>query len=284
MPERYRISRLGRLPSPRSIWDYTPEHPKVKGAVKALLGEATNTIELPKIDFTRIFTKIRDQLDLGSCVAFAWTGANEAYYKKKYKSEIHMSPLFLYKIARHMLGWTGDTGLYIKSGASALAHYGVPKEVDYEYYPPDYEKMPTWDIGQLASNYQIQTYFRLDSYPYSNPESILTRVKTYLQKEVPVVFGFNCYESLWDSDETGEISFPKPGEQLIGGHAIVMAGYDNGKVIDEDVGAFKIRNSWGTGWGESGYGWLPYRYLLEGQADEFWVATKMEWLDALKTE
>jgi len=40
-----------------------------------------------------------------------------------------------------------------------------------------------------------------------------------------------------------------------------------------------IRNSWGSGWGELGYGWLPYSYLLSGLAEDWWVLLKAEWVD-----
>ena len=48
-------------------------------------------------------------------------------------------------------------------------------------------------------------------------------------------------------------------------HALLVVGYDDTR------GAFKVFNSWGTGWGDQGYGWVSYAIWLEVVA-EAWVA------------
>ena len=71
------------------------------------------------------------------------------------------------------------------------------------------------------------------------------------------------------------------------GHAVVAVGYDDKRKVrnrergvPESVGAFLIRNSWGEGWGEQGYGWLPYDYVRAGLAEDWWTLLKAEWVDS----
>jgi C1A family cysteine protease len=55
-------------------------------------------------------------------------------------------------------------------------------------------------------------------------------------------------------------------------------GYDDNRKIGDKKGAIKIRNSWGTDWGEGGYGWLPYAYIEAGLADDFWSLFKANYV------
>ena len=64
-----------------------------------------------------------------------------------------------------------------------------------------------------------------------------------------------------------------------GGHAILAAGYDDSLKIGSSTGAFIIRNSWGDGWGDHGYGYLPYDYLLKELAMDWWALVKAEWVE-----
>jgi C1A family cysteine protease len=65
----------------------------------------------------------------------------------------------------------------------------------------------------------------------------------------------------------------------------MAVGYDDNLKIknnacgEESKGAFVIRNSWGTSWGDQGYGYLPYAYVLQDLAVNWWTIIKAEWVD-----
>lgn len=90
------------------------------------------------------------------------------------------------------------------------------------------------------------------------------------------MFGFPVYSSLGTEPD---IPYPDPRDSLSGGHAVLAVGYDDHhQCPNADEGALRIRNSWGTGWGDHGYGWLPYKYVREGLATDFWACFKLDWV------
>lgn len=84
---------------------------------------------------------------------------------------------------------------------------------------------------------------------------------------------------------TGMIPFPTSGERSEGGHAMIACGFDDRVQIKNQhstmgtTGALLIRNSWGTRWGNSGFGWIPYEYVLRKLAIDWWTLIQNDWID-----
>jgi C1A family cysteine protease len=250
------------------------------GTMSAPLG-----VEPPVIDLRPWLSPIEDQGSIASCTANAAIGLVEYYERRAFGRHVNRSRLFLYKATRNLLHWTGDTGAFLRTTMSALALFGAPPEEYWTYDVSDYDKEPTAFCYAFAQGFQSLQYFRLDS-PGTTRDVLLNRIKTNVASGLPSMFGFTVYNSIGQANTTGAIPFPVAGEGTEGGHALVAAGYDDSKVIRNTNsggittrGALLVRNSWGTGWGQAGYGWLPYEYVLRGLAVDWWCLLKQEWID-----
>jgi C1A family cysteine protease len=89
----------------------------------------------------------------------------------------------------------------------------------------------------------------------------------------PFVFGINIYETFESENvkNTGNVPMPDTSnEKLLGGHAVMAVMFDDDKKV------FGCRNSWGTNWGDKGYFYLPYDYILNSDlASDFWIITSL---------
>jgi C1A family cysteine protease len=286
MSEKLDRPGMGWLPDYPDYRDYTEGHEEVKVLLSGLKGVGKKKGSRPpaRVDLRPWCSPIEDQGQLGACTAQAGVGIVEYFERRAFGRHLDASRLFLYKVTRNLLNWTGDTGAFLRTTMAALVLFGVPPEKYWPYNPADFDKEPTAFCYAFAQNYQAIRYFRLD--PPGTPKAdLLKRIKFYLSRGIPAMFGFSVYSSIRQAREKGLIPFPAPGEKAEGGHAIVAVGYDDSlKIVNpgdgsETTGALLIRNSWGTGWGEEGYGWLPYDYVLQGLAVDWWSLYKLEWIN-----
>jgi len=262
------------------IRDYTAEADKVSKvlAQSASLKKVAKAVP-PAMDLRQWCSPIEDQGSLGSCTAHASVGMMEYYERRAFKRHLDASRLFLYKVTRNLLGFKGDDGAYLRDTMKAMVLFGVPPEKYWPYKVAQFNAEPSQFCYAFAQSYQAVKYYRLDP-PGTAPVTILAALRKSLAAGLPAMFGFSVYSSIPDSgDGKGEIPFPAEGDTLEGGHAVLAVGYDDAKKIGKQKGAILIRNSWGTAWGDHGYGWLPYAYVEEGIADDFWSLVKQEFVD-----
>ncbi len=293
---RRRLS-MGWLPDYPDFRDLTVEHDAIStrlqrlgqnDSIKKMLSKTVSkkTASPKKVNLISWFSPIEDQGNLGSCTANAGVGLVEYFERRAFGKHVDASRLFLYKATRNLMKEKGDTGAFLRSAMGALVLFGIPPEEYWPYNVSSFDKEPTAFCYAFAQNYQSLSYYRLDP-PGTPANQLLTQIKTNLAAGLPSMFGFTVYSSINQaSNNDGKIPYPTKGEKIEGGHAIVVAGYDDTMKIKNDTigstettGAFLIRNSWGTDWGQNGYGWLPYEYVIQGLADDWWSLLKNEWVD-----
>jgi C1A family cysteine protease len=283
---------LGWIPDFPDLRDYTEETRDIReilaptGLPVASAGRKRRAEPLGAVDLRPWASAIEDQGGLGSCTAQAGAGVIEYYERKSFGRHVESSRLFLYKVTRNIMKSKGDTGAYLRSTMGAMVLFGVPPEKYWPYTDAEnkFDEEPPAFCYAFAQNYRTLLYYRHDP-AGATRAAVLERLKIYLAAGHPAMFGFTVYSSVAQAETTGRIPLPFGRERIEGGHAVVAMGYDDALTIantsggDPARGALLIRNSWGKDWGEKGYGWLPYAYVLKGLAEDFWSVLKKEWVD-----
>ncbi len=213
--------------------------------------------------FAGLNLPVYDQGSLGSCTANAGVLYRRFLAQRfaQYSAlDENLSRLFLYYQER-LLPWNDDPdqdgGAAIRDIFYTLAHTGVCLEADDPYVPEEFASAqandsPT-DLAD-ASRYKIGAYHRVPD---------VDTARSCLASGYGVALGFAVYESFESIGADGVMPLPRAGEQVLGGHAVVICGYDDG------ISRFKIQNSWGARWGASGYFWMPYAFLANDELSQF---------------
>ncbi len=219
-------------------------------------------IALPtNVDLRPHMPPVYDQSTLGSCTANAVAGALQFERIKRGLPDFIPSRLFLYWNTRAMEGTTDyDSGAMLRDAIKSLGDIGDLPESDWPYDINEFATKPPLRCYDVATLYSQVTYKRIDQ--------DLDLMRQALAAGDPFVFGFTVYQA-FESDivaQTGDAMMPEPGENKLGGHAVLAAGYDDVKQ------RFIVRNSWGLSWGLNGYFTIPYSYLLDPMlASDFWT-------------
>jgi len=218
------------------------------------------------------FNPVYSQQRLGSCgphtaaadIVFA------ALKQQKIASVPMPSRLFIYYCTRQLMGTLrSDSGVSNRDMLKALARYGWCDETLHPYSDQNtgsisdpFRRIPSQTAFQSAAKRKIGLY-------QSVPQNLNTMLACLAGGD-PFIAGFSVYSSLESKqvEMTGIIPMPTRMDSQRGGHDVLIVGYN------QTTQLFKLRNSWGTGWGQGGYGYIPFAYLTNPQlSGDFWTIT-----------
>ena len=249
------------------------------------------SVGLPaSVDLRAWCSPIKYQGSMKSCTAHAAIALVEYFEKRAFGNYLDASRLFLYKVTRNLLKYQEDRGANPRTTMKALAMFGVPPE-DYWSYEQTrlYEEPPAF-VYALASQYKALKYYRIDVKDVSR-EVVLEQIKANLAASRPLMFAAILHHGCFQQAiQTGKFPIPSNSDTSYDGHTMAAVGYDDTIKIQntdspeiETIGALLIKNSW-ENWGDEGYGWIPYEYVLRHLSYDWWTISKQDWLDTGKFE
>lgn len=233
--------------------DYIYDPKKQKNASNTV----PNTIDLRTLGN---LPDVYDQANTASCVGQAVAGAIEYNLKVIGNNVFTPSTLFIYYNARVREGTERfpSAGASLRNAVKGAAFLGAPPQDFWTFDVNRVVEKPEQSAFNQSNREVIKRYSRL-------PLDVAT-IKHAVGNKLAVVFGMSVYESFMSEavTSTGVVPLPKNTEVLLGGHTMMLVGYDEKNFI--------FRNSWGNQWGEGGYGYVPYEYLTNSNlAEDFWV-------------
>jgi len=211
-------------------------------------------------------TPVKDQLNCGSCWAFATTATAESTTHISLNDPINiLDPNTDYDLSElDMLNCSGAgscNGGYVTTASSYLSTTGLLQEKPAGCYAYNYSStvcpnpisFPTCDQGR----------YKIDS--WSGVSATAAAIKSALNTYGPLVVTFAVYNDFYYYYASGiyeAVSCDKSVNKLVGYHAVSVVGYQD--PVGTTPGYFIVKNSWGTSWGEPGLWWNENGYFRIG--------------------
>jgi Papain family cysteine protease len=221
------------------------------------------------VDMRAPWWKINNQEDTGSCVGWATADGVVRWHmvqagklsKRQLLSPRHvwMASKETDTITTRPESFIEGAGTMVKAAVDVARKTGVALMDDLPFHIQT--KMYTGNENTFyasCAQRKISAYFNL----HKNVASW----KTWLADNGPILAAFNV-DSSWDNaaSNDGKIDTFHP-DTVRGGHAICIVGY-------RADGRFIVRNSWGTTWGDKGFGYLHPDYIAAAFFDESYGVT-----------
>ena len=214
----------------------------------------------PKLDLSKDLEPVRDQRTFGTCVAMSLACMKEYQEILDLKITGYLSPMYIYNQRCNK----PEKGMHIRDAFKILKEYGIIREAYIRY--GDETSPITKEMKELGKLYKIDAYAQVET---------VEGLKQALYQQGLCIMAFPIY----DYDYDGKRMWYKrtPDSKITSLHCVTVSGYDEKKKLEDRVGAFKIRNSWGENWGpyNDGYSWFPYDdfdaiFSLEARLGEVW--------------
>ncbi len=187
-----------------------------------------------------LVTNIRNQGSCGSCWAFGTVGVMESAIKIQTGQSVDLSEQYL--VSCNNNGWSCNGGWWAHNYHTS--QLGKNQTTAGAVLESDMPYTATNGTCTTISNhpYKLDNWNYISGYPNPSVDAIKNAISNYGPVAAAVCVGsaFSSYRSgVFSTDETAACN---------GGvnHAIVLTGWD------DTTQSWVLRNSWGSGWGESG--------------------------------
>jgi cathepsin K len=203
--------------------------------------------DLPtEFDLSEFLPPVGSQGSLGSCTSWAIS-----YYMKSMQERIQssgsqvLSPAYTYNQLSQ--GVCGGTAL--KETLDILKEQGVSSWSSFPYSDTDCTTQPSDEIIQAATENKISDYKGLSG------DNMVNEIKTLLTQQTSIIISTTISKEFGRTDINGLAAYREHAVNYseTGCHALLVVGYSDFN------NAFKVVNSWGTDWGDSGFVWIDYK-------------------------
>jgi C1A family cysteine protease len=256
--------------------DYLVRHVAVQRLMRRLKPVSGGAAAASRVDWREYCAPIQDQGELPTSCVHACVALVQYFERRSTGRLLRPSRLFIHANAERLLGQPLDHSVSLRAVLKAMTCFGGPPEEYWPYQPEMLTHRPLPFTYCFARQFSKIRFLRLDARQHGG-EDVLRMVKSFLAAGFPSVLGFPVSTGV---TREAEIPFPAVFDGICTGVAVLAIGYDDNVRVLSDKGAMLIRNSWGSDWGDGGYGWLPYRYLRERMAVDVWTLLKRSWLSS----